>query len=103
MTVNKVQYISINDSRMIANGVLDVAGTEIPLSSFEFAEFGSFQRKTLIGWSGKADSVKYGAAASSRKVSSRRIYLDVTGSGGVVLNLGSEKITIDAQRITRGR
>jgi len=103
MSLDKVQYVSITDSRLIANGVLDVAGTEVPLSNFDFAEFGSVQRKTLIGWSGKTEGVKYGAAVSSRKISTNTISLNVSGSGDVVLKLGSERITLGTRNITSGR
>ncbi|MND75925.1 hypothetical protein D3C80_675600 [compost metagenome] len=102
MSVGKVQYITANDSRLVANSVLDVAGARIPLSIFDFAEFGNEQRKTLVGWAGREEITRYGPAVHSRKISEKKIHVEVLVGGVVVLDLAGEKTTLDAQLLAVG-
>ncbi len=41
---SKVQYITTNDSRVIANAVLKVADVDIAMTDFDASEFGSVLR-----------------------------------------------------------
>ena len=102
MSVFEVQYITVNDSRLIANGVLDVAGAKIPLSMFDFAEFGHVQRKTLVGWAAGDEALKYGPAVGSRKISENKINVEVSVGGVVTLDLGVEIVTLDTQFLAVG-
>jgi len=102
MSVGKVRYITANDSRLVAGGVLDVAGTKIPLSKFDFAEFSSVQRKILVGWAAGDEAVRYGPAVSSRKISEKKINVEISVDGTVELDLGTEIIALDTQFLAAG-
>lgn len=103
MGVGKMQYVTVNDSRIVASGFLEIGGTIIPLESFEFREYANVQRKVLLGWCCQSTVMKYGRAVSSQFISSKSIVLDVAKSNGVLLDIGVEKILLESMERVAGK
>lgn len=57
----KVSYVTVNDSRLVAGGKLEIGSAVVGLNEFDFGEFGSIQRKVVVG-----------ARRSGRRTSCRR-------------------------------
>ncbi|TDF81472.1 hypothetical protein [Pseudomonas sp. H9] len=102
MNLKKAQYVTVNDSRLIANGSLNVGGELVPLSNFDFGIYGDVQRKVLVSWCGGA-KVNYGSAVSSSFISRREVVVDVVGGGGVSLDIGVEKLILDSSPVSVGK
>ncbi|MNE16413.1 hypothetical protein D3C76_1743480 [compost metagenome] len=59
MNASNVRYITVNDSRIVAGGELEIGGDRVSVSDFDFGQFASQQRRVLIGWCSEAAKVKY--------------------------------------------
>ncbi|MFK3942558.1 hypothetical protein ACI2KC_12880 [Pseudomonas monteilii] len=90
MSTPKVSYVTLNDSRLMAEARLSIAGHDIPLSDFDFAEFGKVQRKTSLSWSSVSQGQQYGPALGSRKLSACRQAIRITSSGPAELVLDTQ-------------
>jgi len=99
----KVQYITTNESRVIANAVRKGSGVDIAMADFDAAEFGSVQRKALLSWSREEQGTYYGAAVRSSKISERALDIEVRVPGDVSIDLGPEELVLDSGLIVQGR
>ncbi|MFG0765374.1 hypothetical protein ACF8Q9_00550 [Pseudomonas sp. TYF_15] len=96
----KVSYVTVNDSRLVAGGKLEIGSAVVGLNEFDFGEFGSIQRKVVVGWFGE-ERARYASAVRAREISSKEISIIVESDGPVVLDLGCEKLLLDEQRQAR--
>lgn len=90
----KVSYVAVNDSRLVAGGKLEIGSAVVGLDEFDFGEFGSIQRKVVVGWLGE-ERARYSSAVRAREISSKEISIVVESDGPVVLDLGCEKLLLD--------
>lgn len=100
---SKVQHITSNDSRVIANAALKVADVDIAMTDFDASEFGSVQRKALLSWSREEEGVYYGAAVRGLKISEQALDIEVRVPGDVSIDLGPEELVLDSSLIACGR
>ncbi|MBA1190299.1 hypothetical protein G7Z99_14785 [Pseudomonas entomophila] len=98
-----MQYITTNDCRLVANSALNIAGINIAMSNFDFAEFKYSQRKTLLSWSREGGEIYYGAAVRSKKISEKSLSFEVLTPGDVGIDLGPEELVLDSGIIECGR
>jgi len=102
MKSSKVCYVTVNDSRLLASGAINIAGLNIPMSSFNFAEFKSLQRKTLVSCSVMEEGPLYGSAIGSRKISEQEMRLNISEAGPVEIEFAKEKFLVSAGDLSCG-
>lgn len=97
MKDSRVSYIAVNDSRLVAGGKLEIGSAIVDLDEFDFGEFGSTQRKVILGWCGE-ERARYSTAVRAREISSKEISISVESGGPVVLDLGCERLILDEEK-----
>ncbi|MFR0675960.1 hypothetical protein ACLUUI_20035 [Enterobacterales bacterium AW_CKDN230030176-1A_HGKHYDSX7] len=90
MSSTNVSYVTLNDSRLMAEARLIIAGRDIPLSDFDFAEFAKVQRKTSLSWCCASEGQQYGPALGSRRLSACRQTIHIASSGPAALVLNAQ-------------
>ena len=88
-----VRYVTVNDSRLVAGGKLEIGSAVVHLNEFDFGEFGSIQRKIIVGWFGE-QRTRYSTAVRGREISSKEILIVDEHGGPVVLDLGCERLLL---------
>ncbi|POP67905.1 hypothetical protein CXB35_18160 [Pseudomonas syringae] len=103
MTNKHVKYITLNDSRAIASGELDLGGKRIRLCEFDFSEFSTVQRKVIFGWARGRDKIKYGKTFESKLLSKKEITFTLsTDSLCASVDLDGKRITLDLEAMPAG-
>ncbi|QGG78326.1 hypothetical protein N028_24550 [Pseudomonas syringae USA011] len=98
-----LKYITLNDSRVIANGELDIGGKLITLCEFDFSEFSTVQRKVIFGWARGQDKVKYSEAFKSTLLSNKKVTFTLDAdSQGASINLEGKRINLDLEAMPAG-
>ncbi|WAC00438.1 hypothetical protein OSW16_12595 [Pseudomonas putida] len=90
----KISFITVNDSRLVASGKLEIGGAVVRLNDFDFGEFGAVQRKVIVGWC-VGERPRYSTAVRGREISSKEISIVDESGGPVVLDLGCERLMLD--------
>ncbi|WP_246475094.1 hypothetical protein [Pseudomonas folii] len=103
MTKEHVKYITLNDSRVIASGELDVGGESIRLGDFDFSEFSTVQRKVIFGWARGQETIRYDKTLESTLLSKKKISFTLDAdSQGAFINLEGKRLTLDSEAMTAG-
>lgn len=99
MKDDMARFVTINDSRLVASGKLQVGSALLDFNEVDFGEFRSTQRKVIVGWSGE-ERARYSSAVRSREISTKEISINDESGGRVILDLGCERLILGELKAT---
>jgi hypothetical protein len=103
MNIHQIKYVTLNDSRVVASGVIKLGEVSVNLSDFDFSTFAGEQRKVIFGWAEGYESLKYGPAYKSTSISSRKIKISlVKGAEGVTIDLDGKELQLSTESLPEG-
>jgi hypothetical protein len=97
------KYLTLNDSRVVANATISLSTTTINLHDFDFSKFSEEQRKVIFRWTRNPGIFDYGPTFKSTLLSKKRVVINLaSASETIFIELAGERIALDSTPLPAG-
>ena len=103
MLSSESKYLTLNDSRVVANATINLGVTSIDLRDYDFSLFSQQQRKVIFRWTRNSRVFDYRPTFKSTLLSSKQVLIHLASACETVsIELAGEQITLDSTRLAPG-
>jgi hypothetical protein len=97
------KYLTLNDSRVVANATISLGTTSIDLRDYDFSRFSEEQRKVIFRWTRNVDFFDYGPTFKSTLLSKKQVVINLSSTAETIsIELAGERVTLDSTPLPAG-